>query len=195
MICVSIDPGNRKHLLCTHTIMRFVFGFHPDSMACCCAVCCYTAVAVRHINTIFFYLGHTAEGSTLPKHTARGCCCYSVSWTSLSLNSCSCCRLQLLFVIVCRVVNFVPVVHCTWFQCFLSLHSNTISFQYTLWQYCRIFSYNTYHTSSVLRACAEPSRALDRRGGAPLIYIIYIVYVYIIHYIYCLLYTSPSPRD
>ena len=31
------------------------------------------------------------------------------------------------------------------------------------------FTYNTHHTSSVLRACAEPRRALARRGGVPLV--------------------------
>ena len=97
------------------------------------------------------------------------CCC------------CSSCCLLLLFVIVCRMVKFVPVVHCIWFQCFLSLHSNTIYFQCTPWQYCRISSvdfltFNTYHTSSVLRACAEPRRALDRRDGSPLVYIRIVFY-------------------
>ena len=44
--------------------------FSPFSLGCCCNI--------KDINTIFFYLGHTAEGSTLSKHTAQGCCCYSV---------------------------------------------------------------------------------------------------------------------
>ena len=79
---------------------------------------------------------------------------------------CSCCCLLLLLVIVCWMAKFVAVVHCMWFQCFLSLHSNTIYFQCTSWEYLlshlqgRLVSYNTYHTSSVLRAYAEPRRAL-----------------------------------
>ena len=39
-------------------------------------------------------------------------------------------------VIVCRMTTFfVPVVHRVWFQCFISLHLNTMYFQGTPWQY------------------------------------------------------------
>ena len=39
-------------------------GFSPFSLGYCCII--------QDINTIFFYLGHTAEGSTLSKHTKLG---------------------------------------------------------------------------------------------------------------------------
>ena len=45
--------------------------FSPFSLGYCCNI--------QDINIIFFCLGHTAEGSTWSKHTARGWCCYSVS--------------------------------------------------------------------------------------------------------------------
>ena len=45
--------------------------FSPFSLGYCCNI--------QDKNTTLFYRGHTAEGSTLSKHTARGCCCYSVS--------------------------------------------------------------------------------------------------------------------
>ena len=73
-------------------------------------------------------------------------------------SCCCCCLLLLLLVIVCRMAKFVSVARCIWFQCFSSLHSNTISFQCPL-AVCRIYSvefwtYNTryisYHTSAVI---------------------------------------------
>ena len=101
------------------------------------------------------------------------CCCVVCCYRYC--RCCSCCCLLLLLVIVRRMEEkFVPVVHCIWFQCFLSPNSNTIYFQCTPWQHCRIFSVdfftcNTCHTSSVSRAWAEPRRALARRGVSPLV--------------------------
>ena len=55
----------------------------------------------------------------------------------------------------------------------LFLFIDTIYFQCTPWQYCLIYSVNFlpiihawYHTSSILRACEEPRRALGRRGAS-----------------------------
>ena len=83
----------------------------------CCMTYEYAFVYIRHVLLLL-----------LPFTVLLYCCCSS-----------SCCLL-LLFDKVCRMANIFAVVHCIWFHCNTSLHSNTIYFHSTPWQYCVPFT-------------------------------------------------------
>ena len=107
-------------------------SMHSYIPACCCAVCCYTAVDAAADDV---------------RHRVPDC---KIRFRGS--------------------LHLIPV--------FFSFHLNKIYFQCTPWHYCRIlsvhfFPYNSYHTSSVLRACAEPRRASAHLGEAPLVLAIY----------------------
>ena len=69
----------------------------------------------------------------LPRIFAAACCwCFSAVVCCYTVVCCCSCCCLLQFVIVCRVTKLVAVVHCIWFQCFISLDSNTICFQCTI---------------------------------------------------------------
>ena len=113
-------------LLCLFSLQDTVCGFTTEYLD----LIDYNLYTVRCCTTYEYVFVYTC---LLLCSVLLYCCC------------CSCCCLLLLFVIVCQMANFVPVVHCSiWFQCFLSLHSNTIFFRCIPWQYssCRIFSVN-----------------------------------------------------
>ena len=111
-------------------------------MFCCCCCClsfCYVGI-VCGFRTEYLDL--------IDYHCTLRCCAtyeYVFVYTCHVLLLLLCSVLQywycllLLFVIVCRMTTLVAVVHFIGFQC-SSLHSNTIFFQCTPWQYCRIYS-------------------------------------------------------
>ena len=123
---------------------------------CCCYCSCFSFC---YVDTV---CGFTTEYLELIDHNYTVRCSptyecvfvYTCHVLSLLLQLCSvllywcCCScycLLLLLVIVYRTAKFVAVVRCVWFQSFLSLHSNTIFFQCTPWQYCRIFSVDFFY--------------------------------------------------
>ena len=149
-VCTMIEVSSEQ----SRTWEVSFICIHSGAAAAAAAVLCcyYCSFSLCYVGTV---CGFTIEYIDLTNHkyTVRCCTTYEYAFiytchvfllllctVLLYCCCCSCCCLLLLFVIVYRMAKFVAVVHCIWFQCFLSLHSNTIYFQCIPWQYCRIYS-------------------------------------------------------
>ena len=127
--------------------------------------------------TVFHFVSTVSHQSTIITLFVRCCTTYEHVFVYTCLLLCSvllyCCCCCCCCLSSCagwqKLLLWFTVPGCS----DLFLFIDTIYFQCTPWQYCLIYSVNFlpiihawYHTSSILRACEEPRRALGRRGAS-----------------------------
>ena len=128
---------SNRHLISLYVCVRSAAVAAAPSAVCC--YCCRFFLFRRH--DVRFHLTLLQNVRVCYSYVPACCCCVRsvFCYTAVAAAAAACCCCSSSWAGWQKL--FPWFTHCIWFQCFISLRSNTIYFQCTPWQYYyRMFS-------------------------------------------------------